>query len=142
MNLQELQKEWEKDSAIDYTQMEIETLAVSRLHSKYLNYLSTYKVALRKLLDKKNHLSVQLFDYYEGKSDGMSLERAPFQLVLTKSGAEKRVEVDELMLPINSKIIEVEEIIFYLKEVIQSINQRTWQLKNYIEYMKWSGGSL
>ena len=49
MNIEELQNIWSKDSKIEDTQLDIESLKIPTLHSKYLKMLTTFKQPLKPL---------------------------------------------------------------------------------------------
>lgn len=143
MDIKEYREEWQKDSKIDNTKIDLESLKISELHSKYLNFLSAERLRYRKLLEEKAKLEQKLTDYYEGVIDGKDIGREPFQLKLTtNSQITKRVQADKEYIACNLKISLVEESTLFLKEVLGSINQRSFNIKNYIEWCKFMGGQL
>lgn len=141
MNLQDYQNEWTKDSAIDKDKIDIESLQVPKLHSKYLNFLSTERSKLKKLTKKKDVLHNILIDYYLGVIDGKDINRVPWQVTETKASAARRVDADKTMRKLLETIDDIEENVLFLKEVIFSINQRNFSIKNYNDWFKFTQGN-
>jgi hypothetical protein len=143
MNIKDYQTEWSKDCKIDYARVHEESLNISVLHSKYMNFLSSERLKYRSLTEKKKKLESKLHDYYEGIIDGKDIGREPFQIRLaTKTQVDKRVDNDIETVKVNLEVAFAEENVLFLKEVINAINQRSFNIRNYIEYVKFSGGSL
>lgn len=142
MKLQDITNEWTQDSVIDNSKIEAESLKVPLLHSKYLTILSQERILYHQLNLERKKLEMTLDDYYTGKIDGKSIGRLPFQLTETKSSASKRVETDEDLVKLTLRIAIQEEKILSLKEIINSINRRSFDIKNHIDYLKWAGGSF
>ena len=144
MDLKTLQQEWKTDSKIDPLILGDQALGIPSLHSKYLALLSDEKVKFRKLTIEKKRLERKLSEYYHGKLDGKDIGREPYQcIVSTRSQLEKLLESDTDMIVIDDKVSESEEVILFIKEVIYSINGRSFVIKNYIDWNKWlNGGSL
>lgn len=143
MNLEELQASWIEDSKIDFTKVDLEALNIPRLHSKYLNELSSIRLLYRKLNEKKKKLESDIYEHYDTGLTTEKLGRKPSQRgPFTKNQIEKLVESDDEIIKINIRLAELDETALFLKEVISSINQRTWIIRNFIEWNKFSGGQL
>lgn len=141
MNLLEYQKEWENDTTIDKTALDDESLKIPKLHSKWMNNLSNERTIYKALLRKKEVMMLKLNDYYSGFLDGKDIGRDPWPYKTeTKSGIQKRVETDELIIKIQKLIDEKEEIILFIKEIVTSINFRNNTIKNTIDFIKWAQG--
>lgn len=132
--------EWDKDSKINIDAIDQESIRIPNLHSKYLTFLTNERILLKKLVKKKKSLALILADYYSGKIDGKDIGREPFQLQETKAGVEKRVETDKEILKLESISDIQEEKILFLKEVIMNINQRNFQLKTALDFIKFTSG--
>jgi Zn-dependent M16 (insulinase) family peptidase len=134
------QEQWEIDSVIDKDAIEDESLKVPRLHSKWMNFLSTERSIYKKLQKKKEQQLQVLEDYYNGIIDGKDIGRDPFQITVTKAGAKSRAENDELTVKIQNILDDKEEIVLFIKEVVTSVNFRNSTIKNHIDWMRWSQG--
>ena len=141
LKLSEIQELWSVDSKINPNDVGNESLNIPLLHSKYLNIMSKERLIYKALLEKKKQISSTLEDYYDGKIDGRDIGREPCQIKYsTKSQLEKAVESDKEIIQINLKIAASEEIVLFCKEVIHSINQRNFIIKNYIDFKKFTEG--
>jgi len=142
MRLEDYQKEWASDCRIDKSQLDDESLKTNDLHSKYMNYLSSERMRYKKLLMKKKEKISILDDYYSGRIDGKDIGREPWSLIDTKAGVEKRIDNDIEIIKLNLIIFEIEEIVLFLKESMANINQRSFNIRNSIEFMKFTRGDL
>jgi hypothetical protein len=141
LKLQELHDEWSKDAKIDSTEAGEASANIPVLHSKYLRLLSNERMRYKALLIKKAELELQLEDYFLGKIDGRDIGRPPYQYTITKDRAEKLTLIDPDMVKINLQVADSEERTLFLKEVISNINQRNWQIRNYLEWLKFTQGA-
>lgn len=141
MTLDDYMTDWSQDSNIQLDKVHFESLKVPQLHSKYMNFLTSERIKYRKLLEKRNKLSSDLESYYLGQLDGRDIGREAYQILETKTSALKKVQSDQDMIKLNLNIILQEEIVLFLKDVIQSIHNRNFSIKNYIDYQKFLLGS-
>lgn len=137
-----LREEWKNDSTIDKADPGLDSLKIPSLHAKYLNLLSEKRVNLQNLSKQLKVKERKLRDWIKGRNNGEELGRSVFQLELsTKEEERLRIESDPDYVEIKSKVDSCEECIIYIKDVISQINQRNYQIKNYIDFIKWSQGS-
>lgn len=141
MKLNDIHKEWSVDSKIDKGYLDDEAIKIPLLHSKYLNILSETRLEFKKILEGKKKLESTLDDYFQGKIDGKVIGREPWQLEETKAAIEKRISSDKDIIRVNLQIAEIEEKVLVLKEIINNLNQRNFQLKVAMDFMKWSNGN-
>jgi len=134
------QSEWSEDHKIDQTDLATESTNIPYLHSKYMNYLSSERLKMRKMSEKQRKLKSELLDYYQGNVDGKDIGRNPWPLTESKSSAEKRVDNDSEIIKMNLIMYELEEIVLFLKEVVVNINNRGFAIKNAIDWKKFTNG--
>lgn len=139
--LADLQKDWEIDCEIHAANIEVETLRVPKLHSKYLNHLTNEKLLLHQYQQQLDSVEDKLTQYFLGITDGKDIGRPPCQLKLTNARAEKMVKADQEYMQAALKVSGQEEKILFLKDVVSQINMRSYHIKNYIEWKKWTAGS-
>ena len=63
MQLEEIQKLWEKDAVIDDTAYDTESNKIPQLHSKYFKILSDEKLRLRQAEYKLKRMSVEKYEF-------------------------------------------------------------------------------
>ncbi len=140
MTFEEIQEMWEQDSKIDPVELDTASLAIPTLHSKYYKIFSDYKFK-RKLaaLDLKQ-LYRRKFEYYSGRGEPEDYKENPFDLKVLKSDLPKYIESDSQFKELQVKIDMYEIVIDYLENVIRQINNRSYQIKNAIEWKNFIEG--
>ncbi len=140
MTYEEIVNIWEEDCEIDKTNAGEESLKIPALHHKYLSMHGRERSKLSKMHEVKKQLFIKLEGYYSGTIDGKDIDRPPQTLRLTNEGVKRKIESDDEYVKRNLLIIEQEEVVAYIFEVIKIINQRNFQIKNYIDYLKYTNG--
>jgi len=141
MTLDEINAEWAADAPINREQLDIDSLDIPKLHSKYVKMLSKERLVFKALDEKKKQFIQKLTDYFGGSLDGKEIGRPAWQLNETKSAIEKRVENDAELSKMKIQIYQAEEKVQVLIEIIKNINQRNFQIKNAIDFMRFMNGS-
>ena len=143
LTLDDLISIWEKDSLIDETELAQESLKINKLHSKYFSILSLKNMERKSLEPKIKRMYKIKLEYYSGKMSDVDLKKfnwQPFGHILSKNDIETYVNADQDMCVIFNKKDTLDEIIEYLKGIIKELNNRTWQIKNAIEWHKLTRG--
>ena len=139
VTLEALMKEWSSDTSIDATSMEKETLKISFLHSKYLNIRAYHNILLRKMEADYRLLKGLREEYYQGhltKEDCDERGWAYMQHVLSNPQITRKLDTDPELNKMLLKRIAHEEIVSYCDIVLKSLNNRTWDLGNFIKYQQ------
>lgn len=134
MNFEKIREMWEKDSVINDVKLDEESLRIPQLHSKYLNLYSDYIMLKEKYELEQKIILRELWEYYSGKSE------KPFELKLLKQDIPMYIESDERYQNNLNKIKYYSGIVSFLKEVLSSINSRSFIIKNSIEFKKFING--
>lgn len=146
MKLTDLQQLWEQDSKIDETNLGKEATRIPLLHAKYLNFLSTTKLSLRKSEANYAILRRKKFRYYRGEMSYTELAEEEWEqwqgTKPLKNEMDEFLSTDTDLIQLQDKVDYFKTVIFYLEQVIRSLNSRTWDIKNHIEWIKWTNGSL
>lgn len=141
MNLEKLQEMWEKDSVIDPDNLHMESLKIPQLHSKYYTLYNTISLLKEKSKDTYNKLRLQRYNYYTGKADPeVYIEEPLFLKVREKDAIQRFMDADEKLSNVEMKIKYYDTMLDFLKEIIKTISNRTYQIKNAIEFMKFTAG--
>ena len=143
MNLSDYRNHAENDLIIDETQLDTESLRTPQIHSKYLNFLMDEKLHLAKLQYEYKVLRRKKWLYYTGKISQEELEEEgwePFQLNVLKTDIDKFMESDEDLQNIDIKIKYKETVVNYLQDVIKIINNRQWNIRSAIDWLKFTNG--
>ena len=141
MNLEKIQEMWEKDSRIDPDNLHDESLKIPQLHSKYYTIYNTITLLREKARDSYNRIRLERYNYYTGKAPAEVYAAEPFPYkVREKDAIQRHMDADEKLNTINMKIKYYDTILKYLEEIIRIISNRTYQIKNAIEWNKFQAG--
>ena len=142
MTLDELQAEADKDLVIDDTELDTESLRTPILHNKYLQYYNKFNLLLKKSQWEERTLQREKWEYYTGKSDPEVYKEKPFDLKVLKNDVHIYINADEDIQKIQAKIIYQEAIVNYLEQILRMINNRSFTIKNAIEWRRFTSGAL
>ena len=141
MNLDKIQEMWERDSHIDPDNLHDESLKIPQLHSKYYTIYNTITLMREKARDSYNRVRLERYNYYTGKAPAEVYTAEPFPYkVREKDAIQRHMDADEKLNTINMKIKYYDTILKYLEEIIRIISNRTYQIKNAIEWNKFQAG--
>lgn len=141
IDLDTIQKMWEKDSNIDPDNLHTESLNIPVLHSKYFDLYNNINLLRKKAEQQKKNIRHERYEYYSGKADPEVYIKDPFpKKVRDKSSMEKYLDADTKLSGISLKIDYYVTMQNYLEEILKMISQRTYHIKNAIEFMKFSSG--
>ena len=141
INLDKIQSMWQEDCKIDIDNMHEESIKVPQLHSKYheiLNNLILLRTKAQKIQKSVRH---ERYEYYSGKADPDVYEREPFpKKVRDKDALIRYMDSDERLSEANLKVEYYNVMINYLESILKQISNRTYQIKNSIEWHKFQAG--
>ena len=141
MNLEKIQEMWERDSRIDPDNLHDESLKIPQLHSKYYTIYNTITLMREKARDSYNRIRLERYNYYTGKAPAEVYVAEPFPYkVREKDAIQRHMDADEKLNTINMKIKYYDTTLKYLEEIIRIISNRTYQIKNAIEWNKFQAG--
>ena len=141
MNLETLQSMWEKDSQIDADNLHTESLKVPALHAKYHDVFNNFLLLRKKAEQQRKNIRHERYEYYSGKSDPEVYEKNPFgKKIRDKDTMTKYLDADEKLKEINLKIDYYETLLNYIESILKQIGNRTYQIKNAIEWQKFIAG--
>jgi hypothetical protein len=146
MNIESILEMWKKDSVIDEMQLDEASRDSAKLHSKYLELHSISRLRLKKLeLDFKPLLRDK-FLHYGGKLSQEELKVKNWDpdplngLTVLKGDLDKWYDADPLIQEHQAKIAHQEELVSVLKEILDNIRWRHQNIKNMIEWRKFTSG--
>jgi len=142
MTLDELQAKAEKDLTIDDTELDLESLKTPQLHSQYLKTYSTYSLMLKKAEGDHSQLHLKKWLFFTGKADPQEYKDTNFDLKVLRQDVDKFIDADEEIIKSKQKIEYLKQICGYCESTLKQINNRTFQIKNAIEWKKFTMGSM
>jgi len=140
MNLDEIQLSWEEDSKIDEDNLHTESTKIPSLHAKYYKILNNI-LLLKKIEENKlKQLKKDKWQYYTGKADPEVYIDNPFDHKVLRQDVDKYMDADEDLIKQQTKIDYYQVMLSYVDSILKTINNRTYQIKNSIEWQKFIRG--
>ena len=141
INLEKIQSMWQEDCKIDIDNMHEESIKIPQLHSKYheiLNNLILLRTNAQKIQKSVRH---ERYEYYSGKADPEVYEKEPFpKRVRDKDALIRYMDADDRVSDANLKVEYYDVMINYTESILKQISNRTYQIKNSIEWHKFQAG--
>ena len=142
MDLEQLQELADKDLKINDTELDLESLKTPQLHNKYLKHFTKFKLLLTRSQDDFNRIKREKWEYYTGKSDPAVYQLKPFNLKILKADVQQYIESDEEWIKANQKVKYLETIVDFLDRTLRQITNRTFTIKNAIDWRKFTSGAI
>jgi len=142
MDLEQLQELADKDLKINDTELDLESLKTPQLHNKYMKHLTKFKLLLTRAEDDLRTIKLFKWEYYTGKSDPQIYQEKPFNLKILKQDVDKYIEADEEVQKAAQKVRYLETVVDFLDRTIRQISNRTFTIKNAIDWRKFTSGAI
>ena len=146
---EQLKVDWAEDSHVDFQfknkqySADLAQLAldIPYQHNKYLNHytdISQIKTSLefeiRKLIREKR-------EYYGGEADAKVYAEKPFgSRISTQDKMKVYVDSDDDVINLEAKIKYLDQMLYWLDQVMKQISNRGFQVKSAIEWEKFING--
>ena len=141
IDLDKIQEMWERDAVIDPDNLHDESLKIPQLHSKYYTLYNTITLLREKARDAYSKVKLERYNYYTGKAPAEVYIEEPFPYkVREKDAIQRYLEADERLNTIDLKIRYYDVQLKFLEEIIKTVANRTFQIKNAIEWQKFQAG--
>ena len=132
---------WSEDSKIDPDNLHTESLNIPVLHAKYFDLYNNLNLLRKKAEQQRKNIRHERYEYYSGKSDPQVYIDNPFpKKIRDKDTMQKYLDADEKLSGLSLKIEYYETMMKYLEEILKQVTNRTYQIKNAIEFMRFSSG--
>lgn len=146
MKLTEIQEMWSKDSKINDLDLGKSSTQTAELHSKYLNLLTNSKLQLRKYEADYLRLRRNKFRYYRGEMTREELQEYGWDqyqgVKPLKNEMDEIINCDEDIIKSVDKVEYIKAVHYQLEQIIRSLNGRAWEIKNAIEWTKFTNGLM
>ena len=143
MNLDELKVMIKKDLDIDQTALDAESSRTPQIHNKYLVMFMDEKLKLNRMNNELSVLRRNKWLYYTGRMSQEELTQfgwEPFELNILKTEADDMIESDIDYIKASEKVNFQEEKVNYLESVIKIVQNRQWQIRAMIDWLKFTQG--
>lgn len=134
MTYEELQAIAENDMKLEKDNLDIESLKIPELQHKYLKFFSSYNLLAKKADSNYKILYRKKWEFYSGKDE------TPFPLKILKQDISIYLDSDEELIEAKNKLEYYKDILSFLEGVLKSLNNRGFQIKNAIDWKKFTEG--
>ena len=141
VSLEVIQEMWQKDSEVNQDELDTESLKIPQLHAKYYQLYNTILLLRKKAEQQHSSILLERRKFYMGKAETQVYIDEPFPYkVRDKEDLKLYLEADEKISKIRLKIDYYDTMLKYLEEILKQISNRTYQIKNAIEWRRFSAG--
>ena len=144
MNLNQIREMWGKDSVIDSSDLDVESLKIPNLHCKYLDLYVVKKMQLEKSNADLRAARRLRYLYYRGFLDESDLKKhnwEPWNLSVTKNTELQNViEGDFHIEPMIQQVAYIKVQVEYLEQILKMLSTRSFQIRDAISFIKFKNG--
>jgi len=141
VSLEVIQEMWQKDSVVNQDELDTESLKIPQLHAKYYQLYNTILLLRKQAEHQHSSILLERRKFYMGKAETQVYIDEPFPYkVRDKEDLKLYLEADEKISKIRLKIDYYDTMLKYLEEILKQISNRTYQIKNAIEWRRFSAG--
>lgn len=145
ITLKELQDMWQEDCKVDELNLGQESTRIPELHSKYLNHLSTLRLQCRRAQSELFKMRRLKWKYYRGELDQKELNEKGWDQYLGNAPLNNQMneflDTDEDVIKLTDKLEYLNTCLTLCESVMKSISSRSFDIKNAIEWTKFTNGS-
>ena len=132
---------WSKDAQIAQDNLHDEAAKIPSLHAKYFDLYNNIKLLRERSITVDNKIRLERWNYYSGKSDPEVYQAEPFPYKVREKDALKRyMDADEKVQQSTLKIKYYDVMLTYLEDIIKQVGNRSYQLKNIIDWHNFRSG--
>tara|TARA_Y100000389_G_scaffold159009_1_gene160661 strand:- start:13189 stop:13635 length:447 start_codon:yes stop_codon:yes gene_type:complete len=146
LNLEEILEHWSNDCNIDEHNLDKSSVDIAKLHAKYLQLLSVYKLQKKRAEMNQKILLKDKWLYYNGKmTENQIIEKNwefdPFDgMKIMKGDMNYYYDSDPDIQKSEEKIIYYKTLIETLQEIVETLRWRHQTISNIIKWKVYQSG--
>jgi len=144
MNLNDIKNMVKTDLSIDQTVLDTESSRTPQLHNKYLVLFMDERLKLKRIENELLVLRRNKWLYYTGRMSKEELTQfgwEPFELNVLKTESNDLIDSDNDYIKMSEKTDFQKEIVLYLEGVVKIVQNRQWQIRAMIDWIKFTQGA-
>jgi len=148
MTLDQVLAMWAEDSVIDENNLDLTTIKLATLHSKYLELMSVSKLTLRRRVTELAELKKLKWLYFEGRMtkeemDEKGWDYDPFDggSKPVKGNLELYYRADPELVAMESRLEYQETIVNALIDIMEAVKWRHQAIRNCIDWKRFTAGA-
>ena len=147
---EQIKEQWNKDTVIDFQFKDKQysedlarlALEIPFQHNKYLNHYTDISQIKTSLEFEHRRLIKDKREYYGGEADARIYADKPFgNSIKTSEKMKVYMESDSDLISVEAKLKFIDQMLFFLDQVMKQISNRGFQIKSAIEWEKFINGS-
>ena len=142
MKIEDIKDMLEKDRSIDHTQLDTESLKIPEQAVKYQQMAHDEALVLRHLEREYNVMKYKRWMYYMGKADDEVYEKEPFDHKVLKSDVNIFLDSDKQLNELQDKISTQSEKLKLVVHAGQTMQNKSFNIKNALDHQKFMGGAF
>ena len=107
-----------------------------------MKHYTKFKLLLTRTEDELRTMKRDKWEYYTGKADPSVYQAKPFDLKIMRTDIDKYLEADEDIQKLSQKIAYLITVVDFLDKTIRVIVNRTYTIKNAIEWRRFTSGAV
>ena len=132
---------WDKDSIIDPDNLHEESIKIPQLHAKYFTVYNTITLLREKAEETYKTVRLERYNYYTGKAPLEVYVEEPFPYkVRDKEALQRHMDADQRLIKVEMKLKYYDTILKFLEDILKMISNRSFQIKNSVEWHKFIAG--
>jgi hypothetical protein len=146
MTLDEILDTWEKDAQLRHDELGRDSEAIPKLQQKYMRWFIYERLQLRQIESDFKKKRLEAYTYYtEGPSKDATGNRDPREFpargVILKTDANMYLDSDTILAKERMKVELQQAKVDALEMILKTINNRSYHIRDAIEWIKWQGGN-
>ena len=142
MDIEQLQEQADKDLKINDSELDLESIKTPQIHNKYMKHLAKFKLMLSRAESELHIVKRNKWEYYTGKADPSIYQAKPFNLKILRQDVDKYIDSDEDVIKAKQKVDYLNVVVDFLDRSIRQISNRTFTIKNAIDWKKFTSGAI
>ena len=116
-------------------------MTIPQLHAKYFDLHNTIFLLRKKADQQRKNIRHERYEYFSGKSDPDVYIKDPFpKKIRDKDTMQKYLDADGKLSNSSLKIEYYDTMLTYIESILKVVQNRTYQIKNAIEFMRFQSG--
>jgi hypothetical protein len=107
-----------------------------------MKHYTKFKLLLTRTEDELRTMKRDKWEYYTGKADPSVYQVKPFDLKIMRTDIDKYLEADEDIQKLTQKVAYLITVVDFLDKTIRVIVNRTYTIKNAIEWRRFTSGAV
>lgn len=140
MKLSELKGLMEADSVIDSANLDREVLKIPYLHGKWYPFFIDESRMYRSMISEQRRLKREKMEYYLGKAPDHVYQEKPLDLKILKQDLDFYLEGDADLILIEERVCTQKLKVEMIESFIRSLNNRGYNIKCAIDFIKFKNG--